>query len=70
VSIGSEFWQRREKPAERVVVWQGYKYKRRDGILWCTMEELEHWGDALEQQREAWIGTPVESLFSRRPSRR
>jgi hypothetical protein len=36
---------------------------RHDGVLWCSMEELDAWGDALEQQREAWIGRPVEAPF-------
>lgn len=61
--IGSQSWLEPEAKPERVVVWEGYKSKRRDGVLWCSMEELDHWGDAIEQQREAWIGTPVELLF-------
>lgn len=56
-------WQTPDEMSERTVLWKGYEYRRRDGVLWCTMHGVNAWGDALEQQREAWIGTLVEALF-------
>jgi hypothetical protein len=53
-----------DNPARRTVWHDDFEYMRRDGVLYSKFLGLGDWGDAQEQQREAWIGTPVEVLFN------
>lgn len=68
--IGSPSARVPDDPARRTVWHEDSEYLRRDGALYSTFLGLGEWGNALEQQREAWIGTPVESLFPRPKKRR